>query len=104
MSKFSLLQNNSNQYNRTSTSNVHEVSEEIAQLQGEVERLDLLTEAMWKLMKEKGLTIVPLSLYINEDGRAKIEIALARGKKLYDKRDDIAKKDAARRMQRERRR
>lgn len=55
-------------------------------------------------MKEKGLTIVPLSLYINEDGRAKIEIALARGKKLYDKRDDIAKKDAARRMQRERRR
>ena len=55
-------------------------------------------------MKEKGLTIVPLSLYINEDGRAKLEIALARGKKLYDKRDDIAKKDAARRMQRERRR
>lgn len=54
-------------------------------------------------MKEKGLTVVPLSLYINEDGRAKIEIALARGKKLYDKRDDIAKKDAARRMQRERR-
>jgi SsrA-binding protein len=55
-------------------------------------------------MKEKGLTVVPLSLYINEDGRAKLEIALARGKKLYDKRDDIAKKDAARRMQRERRR
>ena len=55
-------------------------------------------------MKEKGLTVVPLSLYINEDGRAKIEIALARGKKLYDKRDDIVKKDAARRMQRERRR
>ena len=55
-------------------------------------------------MKEKGLTVVPLSLYINEDGRAKLEIALAKGKKLYDKRDDIAKKDAARRMQRERRR
>ena len=53
MSKFSLLQNN-NQYNRTSTANVHEVSEEIAQLQGEVERLDLLTEAMWNLMKTKG--------------------------------------------------
>ena len=46
-------------------------------------------------MKEKGLTVVPLSLYINEDGRAK---------HLYDKRDDIARKDAARRMQRERRR
>ena len=55
-------------------------------------------------MKEKGLTVVPLSLYINEDGRAKLEIALAKGKKLYDKRDDIAKKDAARRMQRESRR
>ncbi|MBQ2063043.1 MAG: SsrA-binding protein SmpB [Firmicutes bacterium] len=55
-------------------------------------------------MKEKGLTVVPLSLYINEDGRAKLEIALAKGKKLYDKRDDIARKDAARRMQRESRR
>lgn len=46
----------------------------------------------------KGLTIVPLTVYINEDGRAKMEIAVARGKKLYDKRDDIAKRDADRRM------
>lgn len=46
----------------------------------------------------KGLTIVPLTVYINEDGRAKMEIAVARGKKLYDKRDDIAKRDAERRM------
>ena len=46
----------------------------------------------------KGLTIVPLTVYINEDGRAKMEIAVARGKKLYDKRDDIAKSDAERRM------
>lgn len=46
----------------------------------------------------KGLTIVPLAVYINEDGRAKMEIAVARGKKLYDKRDDIAKRDAERRM------
>lgn len=45
----------------------------------------------------KGLTIVPLTVYINEDGRAKMEIAVARGKKLYDKRDDIAKRDADRR-------
>ena len=43
----------------------------------------------------KGLTIVPLSMYINEEGRAKLEIAVARGKKNYDKRDDMAKKDAA---------
>ena len=46
----------------------------------------------------KGLMIVPLAVYINEDGRAKMEIAVARGKKLYDKRDDIAKRDAERRM------
>ena len=46
----------------------------------------------------KGLTIVPLTVYINEDGRARMEIAVARGKKLYDKRDDIAKRDAERRM------
>ncbi len=46
----------------------------------------------------KGLTIVPLTVYINEDGRAKMEIAVAQGKKLYDKRDDIAKRDAERRM------
>ena len=46
----------------------------------------------------KGLTIVPLTVYINEDGKAKMEIAVARGKKLYDKRDDIAKRDAERRM------
>ncbi len=44
----------------------------------------------------KGLTIVPLKMYINEDGRAKIELAVARGKKNYDKRESIAKRDAAR--------
>ena len=43
-----------------------------------------------------GLTLVPLSMYINEDGRAKLELAVARGKKLYDKRETIAKRDAAR--------
>lgn len=48
----------------------------------------------------KGLTLVPLQMYINEEGRAKIEIAVARGKKLYDKRDDIAKRDAQRDMDR----
>ena len=44
----------------------------------------------------KGLTIVPLKMYITEDGRAKIELAVARGKKNYDKRESIAKRDAAR--------
>lgn len=49
---------------------------------------------------EKGYTLVPLQVYFKE-GRAKVEIGLARGKKLYDKRADIAKKDARREVERE---
>ncbi len=49
---------------------------------------------------QQGLTIVPLRMYIDLNGRAKVEIAVARGKKNYDKRDDIAKKDAARKIDR----
>ena len=49
---------------------------------------------------EKGSTLVPLQVYF-KDGRAKVEIGLARGKKLYDKRDDIAKKDQRREHERE---
>ena len=48
---------------------------------------------------QKGLTLVPLRMYINDRGRAKVELAVARGKKEYDKRHDIAKRDADRRMQ-----
>ena len=51
-------------------------------------------------IKEKGYTLVPLQVYFS-NGRAKVEIGLARGKKLYDKREDIAKKDARREAQRE---
>ena len=51
-------------------------------------------------LAQQGLTLVPLRMYINEDGRAKMEIAIGRGKKLYDKRADIAKRDADRKMQR----
>jgi SsrA-binding protein len=47
-----------------------------------------------------GLTIVPLNMYINEAGLAKLEVAVARGKKNYDKRDDLAKKDAMRKIDR----
>lgn len=47
----------------------------------------------------KGLTLVPLRMYINDRGRAKLELAVARGKKDHDKRDSIAKRDADRRMQ-----
>lgn len=49
---------------------------------------------------EKGYTIVPLQVYF-KDGRAKIEIGLAKGKKLYDKRQDIAKKDMKREAEKE---
>ena len=49
---------------------------------------------------EKGYTIVPLQVYF-KDGRAKIEIGLAKGKKLYDKRQDIAKKDQRREAEKE---
>jgi SsrA-binding protein len=48
----------------------------------------------------KGLTIVPTFLFINEQGRAKLEIALARGKKSFDKREDIKEKDTQREMDR----
>lgn len=49
-------------------------------------------------LKTSGLTLVPLTVYLNEEGRCKLEIGLARGKKNYDKRDAIAKKDAERKI------
>lgn len=49
---------------------------------------------------EKGYTLVPLQVYFKE-GRAKVEVGLARGKKLYDKRADIARKDQRREMEKE---
>ena len=51
------------------------------------------------LTSQQGLTLVPLTMYINEKGLAKVEVAVARGKKNYDKRDDRAKRDAKRKME-----
>lgn len=51
-------------------------------------------------IKEKGFTLVPLQVYF-KDGKAKIEMGLCRGKKLYDKRQDIAKKDQRREAEKE---
>ena len=51
-------------------------------------------------IKEKGFTLVPLQVYF-KDGRAKLEIGLCRGKKMYDKRADIAKRDIQREAERE---
>ncbi len=50
-------------------------------------------------VQEKGLTLVPLKMYF-KNGKAKILLALAKGKKLYDKRDDMAARDAKREMER----
>ena len=57
-------------------------------------------DKMERRVNERGLTIVPLKLYF-KDGRAKVEIALAKGKKSYDKRQSIAKRDAEREATRE---
>ena len=52
-------------------------------------------------LKEKGLTLVPLKLYFNERGFAKLEVGLGRGKKFYDKRQDKKEKDIKRDLQRQ---
>jgi len=54
---------------------------------------------LWDEVRQKGVTIVPLRVYL-KNGRAKIEIAVAKGKKLYDKRQTIAKRDAEREAER----
>lgn len=53
-----------------------------------------------KDVRQKGTTIVPLKVYLKE-GRAKLQLALAKGKKLYDKRESIAKRDAQRDAERQ---
>jgi SsrA-binding protein len=55
---------------------------------------------LWNDFRQKGMTIIPTRVYL-KSGRAKVEIALARGKKSYDKRDTIAKRDRQRDMERE---
>lgn len=60
---------------------------------GEIRRMD-------NAVMQDGLTLVPSKVYLNHKGLVKLELAVARGKKLYDKRADIAKKDAARSMER----
>ncbi|MFO7574195.1 MAG: SsrA-binding protein SmpB [Bacteroidales bacterium] len=51
-------------------------------------------------VRESGLTIIVLKIFINERGLAKVEIALAKGKKSYDKREDLKQKDARREIER----
>ncbi len=49
-------------------------------------------------VQEKGYTLIPLKVYFNERGLAKVELALAKGKKIYDRREDIKKRDLEREM------
>ena len=56
---------------------------------------------MWDSVRMKGVTVVPVQLYF-KDGRAKLDIALAKGKKLYDKRQDMAERDQDREAARSR--
>jgi SsrA-binding protein len=55
---------------------------------------------MWDAVRQKGATIVPIRVYL-KNGRAKLEIAIAKGKKMHDKREAIAKRDAERELDRE---
>ena len=53
-----------------------------------------------KKLRDKGLTVIPIKLFINENGYAKLKIALAKGKKMFDKRESMKQKDAKREMDR----
>ena len=55
---------------------------------------------LWNTVRQKGVTVIPLSVYLKK-GRAKVEIAVAKGKKLYDKRAEIAKRDTQREIDRQ---
>lgn len=57
-------------------------------------------DRLWNEVRKKGVTIIPLRVYLR-DGLAKIEIGVAKGKKLYDKRATIAKRDAERELERQ---
>ena len=55
---------------------------------------------LYGMVKQKGISLIPLSLYF-KGSKVKVEIGIGKGKKLYDKREDMAKKDAERQIQRE---
>lgn len=57
-------------------------------------------EKLEKKFEEKGLSIIPVKLFVNDRGLAKLEIALAKGKKLHDKRESIKERDVKRELQR----
>ncbi len=87
--------------------NLHISQYEMGNTQNHVEKADrkllLKRKELKKLQsaaQDVGLTIIPTRVYVNDRGFAKIEIALAKGKKLYDKRQDMKEKDAKREIER----
>ena len=81
-------------YNHAGKRN-HEPKRERKLLLNKIELKKMLSK-----VKEKGNSIIPIRLFINEKGKAKLEIALAKGKKVHDKRESIKEKDIKRDMQR----
>ena len=77
----------------TSTITIRSGAASSLSIKKEVKRLKRVTD-------EKGLTLVPLKLYLKR-GIVKIELGIARGKKIFDKRDDIRKRDQKRELERE---
>jgi len=55
---------------------------------------------LWNTIRQKGVAVIPLSVYL-KNGKAKVEIAIAKGKKLYDKRAEIAERDSKREIERQ---
>jgi SsrA-binding protein len=55
---------------------------------------------IYQKVREKGLTIVPTKIYFNDSGIVKLEIVLAKGKKLYDRREDMIEREQERRIRR----
>ena len=78
-----------------SRADAHDVTRERKLLlkKREIERLDVD-------VRKSGLSLVPLKLYFNKDGRCKLELALGKGKKLFDKREDVKKKETQRQIER----
>ena len=71
----------------------------IAALEAQVAALQQEVQELRAQLGQKGLTLVPLRLYLKR-GRAKVELGLAKGKKLYDKRDSLAAREARRDVER----
>jgi SsrA-binding protein len=82
--------------------NISEMSSDYTHKSNQDRKILLKRQELGKLQKEliKGLTIVPYRVFLNEKGLIKIEIALAKGKKLYDKRETIKQRDIEREINR----